>query len=165
MFRSRILAAFFRLVQMPAFDYRRAAAAMLVLVMAGCGRQDGLTRIEIEGAVSLEAKMLKAGVIRFVPIEGTKGPIAVAAISDGFYELPKHAGPIPGKYRVEIESTDLGEVSKDDEVAYVEYLKTHGGKAPPNPVHAAYHEKSQLMVEVTNGGDRKFDFLLSSDGK
>ena len=48
-----------------------------LLLLAGCGKK-GLERAVISGRVSYQGEPVQRGLLRFVPIEGTKGPPAGA---------------------------------------------------------------------------------------
>lgn len=129
---------------------------------AGCGRVQGPQRVPIRGAILFNNQMLKAGRITFVPIEGSKGPTAVATVTDGFYDFKSTTGPVVGKNKVQIESiVDLG-FAMDDEAAYAKAAMEKGGLPvlPPQPIPAEFNQRSNLVVEVSPDGEKKLDFSL-----
>ena len=83
-------------------------AAGGVLVLAGVGLAFGFlreTEPTVTGTVRLNNEPLTAGSIAWIPIEGTPGPGGGGGInSDGKYVIKR--GLRPGKYRVEIRSTN-----------------------------------------------------------
>ena len=46
---------------------------------------------------------MELGTIKFLPIEGTKGPLTGGRIADGQYDVPSAKGPLAGDYMVMIE--------------------------------------------------------------
>ncbi|MBI1348473.1 hypothetical protein GC163_19540 [bacterium] len=143
--------------------YRFCQWAVFVgsLCLIGCGRGE-IERFPIAGAVQLDGRPLKAGRIVFTPIESTKGPAASGGVIDGFFEIPKMAGAVPGEYRVEIEGQlDLG-FPIDDDVAF---SQNWGAKPlPPNPVPKKYNRESELKATVTTDPvSNRFDFDLRSN--
>lgn len=75
-----------------------------LVATTGCGSSSGLERIFVEGAASYRGKPLEKGEIRFVPIQGTKGPANTAQISEGRYRIIERGGVPAGMYRVEIQA-------------------------------------------------------------
>lgn len=128
------------------------------LVLSGCGRTE-VERFPLGGAVQFDGRPMKAGRIMFLPTDSTKGPSASAGVIDGFFEIPKSAGLIPGDYRVEVEcELDLG-FPIDDDVAF----STNWGAKPlpRNPVPAKYNRQSELRAIVTEDvATNRFDFDL-----
>ncbi|MDZ4686744.1 MAG: hypothetical protein SH850_16855 [Planctomycetaceae bacterium] len=140
----------------------RVCAALIVMSVIGCGGADGPTRTPVNGAVLFDGKPMAAGIIRFIPAEGTKGPAAVGAIADGFYEIPKARGPVVGSHRVEIEGQIDLPFEIDDEQAYAKaFQQTKGKPLPPQPVPAEYNRQSTLTADVLSDGQTKFDFDLT----
>lgn len=79
----------------------RLTGFLLILGVCGCTLEP--RRAAIEGEVTLASgKPLPTGVIRFIPIAGTTGPIAFAEISEGKYHLEAENGPVIGSNRIEI---------------------------------------------------------------
>ena len=70
------------------------------LCVAGCG--GGLDVIPVHGTVTFAGKPIPDGEIRFVPIEGTKGPASVGNIVNGEYKVEARGGVPVGKHRIEI---------------------------------------------------------------
>jgi len=139
-------------------------AAFMVTVFAGCGRGE-LPRQEVEGAVLINGRPMKTGMIRFVPDSSTKAPAAVGSIVDGFYVMDKKSGPVAGKYRIEIEGQIDAPIEIDDEAAYAAaFDKSKQHPLPAQPVPAKYNRNSELTAEVSAGdAANKFDFDLKLD--
>jgi hypothetical protein len=74
---------------------RAMLAFAFVASVLGCGGQ-----ASVQGRVTLAGKPVETGTIAFIPIEGTKAPVAGAGIALGEYRLAIDA--VPGTYRVEI---------------------------------------------------------------
>lgn len=144
-----------------------ARAICLVVVLpfvAGCGRPSGPPRAAVHGEITLDESPLKSGVIRFVPTGATKGPVALATIKDGRYDLSSWDGPMLGDNAVEIvpgiDDNPL-DGATDIRAAWAEYAKT----AAANRGHAAHKKiksSSELKVHVQAKAMNTFDFTLAS---
>ena len=147
---------------------RSLSSTKLLILLAvaacntGCSNSRGPERLAVEGAVMLDGRPLKAGIIRFLPDAGVKGPAATAAINEGFYEIPKELGPVAGRHRIEIEGSVAPAFEIDDEAAYAAaFNKTKGKPLPNQPVPAEYNRRSSLSAElVSTLENNKFDFDL-----
>lgn len=79
----------------------RRLVFLLCLLSAGCS--EAPSRASIEGTVSFgDGQPLPSGTIRFLPVEGTRGAVVFAPISEGKYRLDADKGPAVGKNRIEI---------------------------------------------------------------
>ena len=110
---------------------RAICLAVVVPFVAGCGRPSGPPRAAVHGEITLDESPLKSGVIRFVPTGATKGPVALATIKDGRYDLSSWDGPMLGDNAVEIvpgiDDNPL-DGATDIRAAWAEYAKTAGAK-------------------------------------
>jgi hypothetical protein len=139
---------------------RAPYAALLMLALSGCGR-GGPERTAVSGAVLFDGTPMAAGTIRFVP--DTKGPAAVGAITNGFYDIPRDQGPVAGPHRVEIEGQIDLPFEIDDEQAFERaYDETKGKPLPPQPVPPQFNRQTTLTADVLSDGQTKFDFDLST---
>lgn len=89
---------------------RSRIAALLItatslLAVGGCGGPSGPKRVQVSGEIQVETESLPAGVIRFLPGDGNKGPAANTLVKDGRYSFTTTDGPQPGLYRVQIART------------------------------------------------------------
>lgn len=84
---------------------RIGLVAAMLLPWSGCGSSTADLRASIEGTVTLDGKPLEMGRIKFVPIDGTPGPVAGGQIKNGTYKIDAAKGPAIGRNRVEINST------------------------------------------------------------
>lgn len=127
----------------------------LLTVALGCS--DGrLEKVVLHGAVTYEGKPLPHGQIRFIPLEGTQGPISGGVIADGNYVANGKGGVPLGKHRVEIRA----------------YRPTNGrasaafqaeGGATEQYLPGRYNGGSILTAEVTSeSGSKSIDFDLDS---
>ncbi len=104
------------------------------------------------GTVRLDGQLLPTGRIRFVPLAGTHGPDAGAAIEDGKYRIAK--GLQVGEYRVEIEGTRQSSKKK------VADPFQFGSRRIPEEVEVIppeYNQNSKLTRKVDRGTNT-FDF-------
>lgn len=144
-------------------DLHPVLAAVLTLLVAGCGAADGPQRVPIQGTVLLGGQPLECGMIRFIPMATTKGPAAVAIINEGAYQLSDEDGPVVGTHRVEIEATNFVGFDIDDEQAYAARVAKAGPRINKDPIPERYHRRSTLTVEIKADDDRTFDFDLKAE--
>jgi hypothetical protein len=139
---------------------------VILLCAAGCGRDArGPARAAVSGEVLLDETPLKAGVIRFVPVDGTRGPVALTIIKDGRYQMSNSDGPVLGKNAIEIVATAADSPlagATDIRTAWAEYAKTSSSRPPEVKIPKKYNRNSQLNVVVAASGDHTFDFRLVS---
>jgi hypothetical protein len=148
--------------QPPTWRPAGAAALLALASVVGCDGAESLARVPVEGSVASAGKPLAAGTVRFVPIDGTKGPTAVTKITDGFYTFTAEDGPVAGTYRVEIApAPDFLGFDPGDQAAAERAMRDRG-KRPKNPVPPGYGEKSPLRAEVTPAGTDDTTFLLTA---
>lgn len=72
------------------------------LFWTGCSKQSAPERAMVSGTATYEGKPVEEGTIAFIPIEGTKGPVAGGVVQEGQYKISAANGPVIGKHRVEI---------------------------------------------------------------
>lgn len=113
-----------------------------LLISAGCGNADGLTRAIVTGTVSFQNTSVEDGQIRYIPIDGTAGPTTVSPIRHGKY-LCDHNGGVPvGRHRVEILVWDPS----------VPPPMGPGSPVRPQWAPERYNQESELMFEVEDSG-------------
>lgn len=147
--------------------YGRISTVLLALSICGCGGSSGpeFPRAAVSGTVTLDDTPLSEGVIRFVPTEGTQGPKTSAVISQGQFSLEEERGPVVGKHRIVIESTDNGGYALDDEEA-LQKLKASGVKRiDVLQVPAIYNSRSTLTKTISTDGPNEFTFDLKSNAR
>jgi len=126
-----------------------------LVLLSGCGSVES----SIFGTVNLDGKPVAQGDIRFIPMAGTAGADAGAAIRDGKYKtVVKDLAT--GKYRVSIRGYKQSGRMEPDPL---------GGppiKGTTQIVPKQYQgEDSQLVHEITLGVNRfDFDLVTSSPG-
>lgn len=81
---------------------RLRLAVPLLFAFAGCGRSDGLHRVEVHGSVAVQGQPVAQGLVTFRPARGSKGPAAGTSIMDGKFQIPVERGPTTGPHEVEI---------------------------------------------------------------
>jgi hypothetical protein len=126
----------------------------LLAVGAGCSDDDGLARVVVSGSVTYDGKPVEKGQIRFVPQQGTSGPVTIDPIDGGRYTTTNTGGVPVGLHRVEITGYDP-----------LEYANAPTGPGSP-PVRQRlpekYNRKSELAVTLDADSDGKpLDFNLA----
>jgi hypothetical protein len=114
------------------------SAALSLAIVAGCGRGDGLNRVVVAGAVTLDGEPAQVGQIRFIPQGDTAGPVTISPIAGGRYRSDQFGGVPAGDHRVEI-------LIWDPKVP-----PPRGPGGPPRPQWAPkkYNRDSELKLTV-----------------
>lgn len=136
----------------------------VLIAVAGCGRS-GPRRVALQGEVKVGGTPLKGGRITFLPTEETKGPAAVATVTEGKFQFTSRTGPVVGKNKVQIEALIDPGFALDDENAYAKAAEEKGeGEAvlPRQPITSDYNERTELLVEVSTGGPRSLEFQVDA---
>jgi hypothetical protein len=133
----------------------------LPVLMAGCGESTApLQRATVSGRVTIGGRPLKAGVIRFIPLGDNPGPKTTLTVTDGNYRSDEHSGPVVGRHRIEIDSTDVGGFAMDDEDA-LERLRASGTeRIERQQVPPAFNTGSTLTAIVSADSDNVLPFDL-----
>jgi hypothetical protein len=110
--------------------------------LLGCGAGNKAPRAIVNGAVNLAGVPVEDGQIRFIPIEGTDGPITITAIRGGKYLADDKGGVPVGKHRVEV-------------LAWDPDAPPGGRGEPPRPQWAPdkFNTNSELTASVEDAGD------------
>ncbi len=134
----------------------------IAVAVAGCGSAPESTfdRVAVSGTVTLDGQPLENAVIRFVPFPEVSGPKASVAVTSGRFEIPAAAGPVAGRHRVEIESTDHGGIEPDDEAALAELAAGKRKLAKPVKIPAIYNTRSTLERTLAADSANQFEFQL-----
>jgi hypothetical protein len=125
-------------------------AACMALV--GCSKSD-IEKLVVRGVVRYEGQPVANGEVRFIPIEGTKGPVAGGPIVKGEYIAEAKGGVPVGKHRVEIVAFRPA-ASRNPQVV------TEGGLFDQY-LPAKYNTKSTLTVTIDADNADAVDFSLS----
>ena len=72
------------------------------IVLPGCGTKGGLSMKVVHGTVTAGGQTVDTGMVRFVPIQLTKGPASAGRIENGQYRVVARGGVPLGKHRVEV---------------------------------------------------------------
>ena len=142
----------------------RRTTTLLVLclaltMMGGCGRGGGLPMVAVRGTVTCGGEPVDMGEIRFVPIEGTPGPLSAGIIQAGQYRIDARGGVPAGRHRVEIVAQRrtgrqvMGHTGT--EPGMIDETESAG-----SPEYAG--EQSPLIAEVSRSNTR-FDFDLPEE--
>ena len=129
--------------------YWTIGVVVCLALVSGCDK--GVKHYRVTGNVTFDGKPLPEGEIVFFPADGSGQPDA-GLIKDGKFDFPA----VAGQMRVEI-SAERDHPTK----------KIPGGTkgtwvpAKENYIPDRYNVESELLVEVTHGGDNTFDFPLT----
>ena len=125
------------------------------LAWSGCGPK-GLPVIVVRGTVTCDGEEVETGGVRFVPIEGTKGPASHSTIVNGKYRIEVRGGVPVGKHRVEVDArrkTGKKVPTVTDQSILMEET------VPVGPEAYAGRE-SPLVKEVTANSNGKIDIEI-----
>jgi hypothetical protein len=121
----------------------------VVVVFAGCGALTGCgsgpTAATVSGEVKVGGTPVRAGVIAYVPVDGTGAP-ATADIKDGRYEIQTTAG----SKRVQISVPVVTDKRKAHPGADAPWIDITMESLPDK-----YHSKSELTFDVKPGSNAK----------
>jgi hypothetical protein len=129
------------------------AIALLAATSIGCGQSSDLDKVIVRGAVTLDGQPIPNGELRFIPTNGTKGPISGGPIKDGAYVAQGRGGVPVGEHRVEIK-------------AYRSAMKPgqpvspEGGPAEQY-LDKRFNEQTTLTVKIDSSTETQ-DFQLTS---
>jgi hypothetical protein len=134
--------------------------ALLVLAPLGCNTpvQDTLPREPISGTVNFDGQPLQKGTIQFQPASQAEGTASGGMIDDGRFDIPRNEGPVPGKYKVQIDARDdSGSTLAPGELPGAPNVPK---KRPARLIPPHYNTKTELTAEVKSGGLNTFTFDL-----
>ncbi|MBI2478690.1 MAG: hypothetical protein HYV60_08675, partial [Planctomycetia bacterium] len=106
----------------------------------------------VSGTVKLNGQNLDQGTIAFHP-EGNQGSLGGASIENGTYSIPAKQGLLVGKYKVSISSPEGGALGAVE-------LPGESDVVVKERIPEKYNAKTELVAEVTAGGENEFDFDL-----
>lgn len=124
--------------------------AVVLASILGCS--SGENYQPMTGNVTVDGQPLEKGVITFYP--NGPGTTVGGEIIEGQFKLAQEQGATPGKYRVEIVAYRASGKSEFD-VDLNTQVPIEIQILP-----ARYNVKSQLEVEVADGGSNEFEFAL-----
>ena len=133
---------------------------LLVTVPMGCdtSERDDLPRESISGTVNFDGQPLSKGTIQFRPSNPAEGTGSVGMIDDGHFNIPRNDGPVPGKYKVQIDvRDDTGSSLPPGELPGAIRVPK---KRPAALIPSRYNSKTELVEEVKPGGPNSFTFNL-----
>jgi hypothetical protein len=145
---------------------RLFGVALALTVLSGCG--GGSSGVAVSGKVTFNGKPVKEGSISFIPVEGTNGPTAGTSISDGSFSIGREGGPVPGKYRVEINSYEDIRPATDKELAGALFGRSAESfkdapkqMARKNVVPPRYNETSELTATIPTAASFEVNYSLT----
>jgi hypothetical protein len=116
-----------------------AIVIFTILALSGCGGDSGLAIVS--GTVFYQGEPVEQGMIRFIPILGTKGPTSGAVIENGTYEARARGGVPLGTHRVEIQAMRLMGETRPKELQGLDSI--------PEPMEQYLPEKYNTEAELT----------------
>lgn len=140
-----------------------AVGGLACLLITGCrGDANSLVRAPVNGTIFVSGKPLASGVVRFVPIGETDGPVTTATVDDGCFSLTAETGPVVGKHRVEIAATNFLGFDLGNQEAAERAARAGGTAIPRNPVPLRYSQNSPFMAEIPPQGVNTLDFIIEA---
>ncbi|TWU11166.1 hypothetical protein Pla52o_56040 [Novipirellula galeiformis] len=136
--------------------FKTVSMCVLVCLTIGCGTENEIGRRPVNGTVTFDGKPLASGQIRFVPVPS--GPVGVAAISQGKYEVTNKGGVPLGETKVEIVATN------DAAPMTLEEMDANPNSKPPQAlvIPPKYNQASELRATIESGsGMQTADFELT----
>ena len=133
-------------------DRSIVALSLVASGLLGCSGAV-VEKAEVEGTVTYNGNPVETGMIRFLPKDGTVGPMAAGAISFGKYKVTAIGGVPIGNHKVEIE-------------AWVERPDLRPADVPMAPmpreayIPAKYNTSTELEATVVSGSTAPIDFDL-----
>jgi hypothetical protein len=132
---------------------------LAAVLSRGCSRVDFSNRQAISGSVTLDGQPLDDGAILLELARAYESGTAVGAtIRRGSFTIPRDRGPIPGTYRVRIYSS--AGVQAPPATGQTEQTRRPMVERLPE----VYNTKSEMQVDVTDGGSNHFRFDLHAAG-
>lgn len=138
-------------------EQQSALASLLVFVVVGAGAvtwcnsaasSHGPRRAAVKGFVTFDGAPVENGVILLKPAAGTQGPAAGAELSGGAFSIAAAAGPVVGRYRVEIKATrKTGRTKK----ALIRVADRKEVEELEQFIPAPYNIDSELEIEIKAG--------------
>lgn len=79
---------------------------VIIVCLSGCGSNERWNKVIVSGDITYQGKPLELGRIRFIPSNGSQGPITVEKVEGGRYTTESTNGVPVGTLRVEITGYD-----------------------------------------------------------
>ncbi|RUL88599.1 hypothetical protein [Tautonia sociabilis] len=134
------------------------ATLAIAAPLLGCGGGDELDRQPISGSVTLDGQPLESGLITFDPASNQSITSVATEITQGEFSFNRTNGPVPGEYRVVINSAGstgvepgAGEAPGDTFIPPAEEL-----------VPKKYNAETTLRATVEAGDNPPIVFELTS---
>jgi hypothetical protein len=128
-----------------------------IVFLTGCGNNP-LGREPIQGTITLRGVPLDQGAIEFRPVEKKGGVSSGAVITNGEYSVPTEKGLPPGRYRVMIFSAAA---DPSPAPSGPPGSSPMGGPRPTiERIPPQYNVASEIIAEVTDGGENRFDYKI-----
>lgn len=124
----------------------------IALTVAGCAKQGEWERVELQGEVTYAGQPVQKGQIRFIPADGSRGPITIDPIEGGTYSTQNTGGVPIGTLRVEIAGYDPEE--------YATAPTGPGSRPVRQLLPEKYNSQSELKITVDSNTPEELNFHL-----
>ena len=130
-----------------------ACVPTLLIALTGCGG-DAISRTPVVGEVLYGDEPIPRGTIRFVPIEGTRGPASAATIEDGKFQFDARGGVPVGTHRVEVTGgKPTGKVTITDGIGRIEENvpitpEEYAGVSSPLKIEIRSDDQTPVVIRV-----------------
>jgi hypothetical protein len=131
-------------------------SSLALICAVGCGKPTGLEKVVVSGMVTLDGQPIPNGEIRFIPAEGTVGPVSGGPIKDGAYTAKAKGGVPLGNHHVEIRAYRANAKSQGQ----ADTAGSEGGAAEQY-LDKRYNEQTTLKATVAADTETQ-DFQLTS---
>lgn len=133
-----------------------AISGLVLAATIGCGKSSGLDKVVVSGQVTLDGQPISNGEIRFIPTQGTVGPVSGGPIKDGVYTAKGKGGVPLGNHRVEIQAYRASAKSQGQAGA-----AGNEGGAAEQYLDKRYNDQTTLTATIDAETTTK-DFALTS---
>jgi len=131
--------------------------AISCLCCIGCRSNSSLPTRVVQGKVTFGGVPVEEGMVRFVPIDGTHGPMSFGNIEHGTYRVESHGGVPLGAHRVEVDAWKKTGRKVTTPGRFEPETSDERERLGP----AAYSsENSPLRIQLTADSSDQFDIQL-----
>jgi hypothetical protein len=131
--------------------------AIVIFACSGCGSSSSIPARIVQGKVTCGDAPVEGGTVRFVPVEGTHGPMTFGIIDHGNYRVETHDGVPLGTHRVEV---DAWKTTGRKVVTRGPFESSPTDEHEPMGPPAYSGENSPLRLQLTADSSDQFDIQL-----
>lgn len=128
--------------------------SLFLMPLSGCGNQEGIHRVAVEGTVTIDGETID-GRVSLRPQPGTEGPLVTTTIEKGEFQLSEEDGPVPGDYDVVV---IVGDVLGNRSSVTVSVITEKSQSTPAavgqrHTTHVAVPDESPTQLEISIQSD------------